>query len=181
MLHETHSFLNQGGGKEALVEFYNKGGTVMVWCEEGIYSIGSILSQLFGCEWQLGGINNSNETCVPTEQGKALLGPEIAKKVFARGGHMMVVPEGEGLYQNETLGLEEYLDENYGVSLDDEDDDEELLDALRAYRRYKKSNAASHLIAVHHNESGGRLIWLGDRKQVDSNMRAIVAKLSYGQ
>lgn len=179
MLHDTNSF-QTNGGKEALVEFYNKGGTVMVWCEEGVYSIGSVLSQLFGCQWNLGGINNDNETCVPTEQGKALLGPDIAQNVFARGGHLMVVPDGEGLYCNETLGLEEYLTENYGIEIDNEEDDEELLDALRAYRRYKKNNSTSYLIAVHQNEQGGRLIWLGDRKQGDSKMRAIVAKLCYG-
>lgn len=92
----------------------------------------------------------------------------------------MVVPDGEGLYCNETLGLEEYLTENYGIEIDNEEDDEELLDALRAYRRYKKNNSTSYLIAVHQNEQGGRLIWLGDRKQGDSKMRAIVAKLCYG-
>ena len=178
ILHETNSF-QSCGGKEALVEFYNNGGTVMIWCEEGVYSIGSTLSQLFGCQWNLGGINDGNETCLPTDQGKALLGPDIAKNIYARGGHMMVVPDGEGLYCNETLGLEEYLTENHGVDIDNDEDDEELLYALKSYRRYKKTNASNHLIAVHKNENGGRLIWMGDRKELDSKLRAIVAKLCY--
>jgi len=179
MMHDTDSF-QTCGGREALVEFYQKGGTVMVWCEEGVYSIGDKLSQLFGCQWSLGRINDGSEKCVPTEQGKALLGPDVAQKVYARGGHLMVVPEGEGLYCNETMGLEEYLAEEHGVEIDNDEDDDELLYALKAYRRYKKENAGSHLIAIHQNENGGRLIWLGDRKEFDSKMRAIVAKLCHG-
>lgn len=173
-LNDTQGFLQHG--LQPLKEFYESGGRVVVVCKEGFFAIGEQLSPIFGCEWQLGNINS--EECVPSERGRVMFGSE-AKELYAGKGHMMIAPEHERLYTVKVVSKKEYASNYYGLDLEQCDEDD-LKDVKKSWERHIEENSENSLIALHQHESGGSLVWMGDRNEEDPNMRAVFAKLCCG-
>jgi hypothetical protein len=144
-------------------------------CVEGIYAIGSKLESDFGCDWHLNGIDN--ETCTPTEKGREYFGSEVEEQLYAGKGHFMRTPQEEGLYQVQIPDYEKYKSDFYGLCSDEEYSDDELENCRKSYERYVSENKNKFLLAVHENDKGGRIVWMGDRNQEDPKMRALFAKL----
>ena len=170
---DSEGFLTHG--LEPLKRFYELGGTVVVVCIEGIYAIGNPLESAFGCQWQIGEIDNYR--CTPTDKGRELFGGDAVEKLYAGKGHFIQAPKEEGLYQVEVLDYETYQTEQYGLCPDEELSDDELNTCRQAYDHYAQRNANLFLLAVHENDKGGRIVWMGDRNQEDAKMRAIFAKV----
>ena len=173
MLVDSEDFLKHG--LAPMKYFYEIGGTVVVMCVEGIYAIGSQLNSEFGCEWHLQGVDN--ETCTPTEKGREYFGNDVVEKLYAGKGHFMGASEEEGLYRAQILDYEKYKHEHYGYCSDGEFSDDELDECSQAYERHVHENKTKFLLAVHENDKGGRIVWMGDRNQEDPKMRAVFAKL----
>ncbi|KAL3926509.1 MAG: hypothetical protein SGARI_005585 [Bacillariaceae sp.] len=151
LLVETTEFFEHGG-LEALVEYFQKGGKIIVHCVEGIYAIvlgsGSNISRQL-----LGSDNNISTTTMALTRDKA---------------HLMRAPRVEALVTKKIYSREEFRN-NYGSDSDDDED--------AAYERYKQSEEGQHAVCVYEGfGSEGALIWNGDRGQ-NSVMKAVFEKL----
>jgi hypothetical protein len=174
---DSENFLKYG--LEPLKHFYETGGRVVVVCKEGTYAIGSKLAPHFGCQWRLGKINDEN--CVPSEKAIEFFGTLLPKELYTRKGHFMVVPKDERLYTAKILSEEEYFTDNYsGFSSDEDLDAEEVSEAKKYYSQHVTENSSSALLALREHESGGSLVWMGDRVEDDSKMRALFSKICCG-
>uniref|UniRef100_A0A6T6VYJ1 Uncharacterized protein n=1 Tax=Hemiselmis tepida TaxID=464990 RepID=A0A6T6VYJ1_9CRYP len=183
----------KGGGYGALFDFFNEGGTVVVYCEMGVYSIGETLGLIFGCEWSLEGVNHY--TVAPTETGRVLLGDSAPEELYVGSAHMLKVAEGEALYipKQATLSLAEYIREYLGdpqllehgeepdlASIDDEEWVEDWNEAVRSWKSTKKQGtplAVYRADPVPPHGQGGKLVWVGDRAQEDTGIRSVLAHL----
>jgi len=153
---ETAAFFDHGG-LEALVEYFQQGGTVIVHVVEGIYAIGDILSKQFGCQWKLQAIESS--AVVVTDRGRQLLGEMncIREMTLHGKAHFMRAPQVEALISKKVYNKEEFVNQ-YDPDSDDED----------AYPRYRRGEEGQHVMCVYEGfGSEGKLIWNGDRGQND--------------
>jgi hypothetical protein len=188
----TDTFIETEAFREPLQEFFRNGGFVVVVCEEGLYSIGEILSGMFGCQWKLARVKNMD--CVPTAAAYNELG-ELPAKVYFGKGHSMHVAKGEAMYVERAYGKKEYISNFFGLEMkgwDEEKEEftqewldgirkhdpeymEDVDEALEKWEKYKDDPPMDGFIAVHHNV--GRLVWMGDRAQESTTIRPILAKL----
>merc|ERR1712232_416402 len=129
-----------------------------------------IFRSTFGCQWQLAG-KKSSETCVPSQRGLDLLGPVVAKEINVVKGHMMITPDDEILYNIGILPEEEYMTEYFGYDPSEKYSEEEVTYAKESYASYVEENSTNSLIALHENDSGGSVIWIGDWTEEDTKMR----------
>ena len=148
-------FVQDFGGLKALIEYFHNAGTVLVHCVDGLYGIGKILSEKFGCHWKLQSIGT--EKVEFTDRGKHLFG--VAKNpsplLLSEKVHWMRSPEGEALVSKKVYNLQEFKDA-YEPDSDDED----------AYSNYIKNEAGQHALCLYEGfGADGKLIWNGDRGQ----------------
>ena len=151
---ETSEFWDHGG-LDALVEYFRRGGKVIVQVVEGIYAIGNILSSKFGCRWKLQAIDSG--TAIVTERGRQMLGYSVPSTVLLQGkAHFMRAPRVEALISKKVLDREEFVKQ---YQPDSEEEEEE-------YISYKKGEEGQHVICIYEGfGSEGQLIWNGDRGQ----------------
>jgi hypothetical protein len=188
----TDTFIRTEAFREPLQEFFRNGGCVVVVCEEGLYSIGGILSGMFGCQWKLARVENMD--CVPTAAAYNALG-EIPADLYFGKGHSMHVAEGEAMYVERAYGKKEHIMNFSGVEMrgwDEEQEEftkewldgirkndpeylEDVEKALEKWEEYKDDPPMDGFIAVHDNV--GRLVWIGDRAQERTSIRQLLAKL----
>mmetsp|Transcript_5926 Transcript_5926/g.16865 ORF Transcript_5926/g.16865 Transcript_5926/m.16865 type:complete len:254 (-) Transcript_5926:2134-2895(-) len=151
----TDDFFDHGG-MEALVRYFQKGGTIYVHCVEGIFAIGEMLSEKFGCRWKLQNIES--EYVVTTQRGRQLLGGDtIASSPMYCGGkvHFMRCPKGEGLVARRMYTKEQFIEE-----WQPEEDEEE------SFLRYLKNEGGQFAICIYEGFGlEGKVIWNGDRGQ----------------
>jgi hypothetical protein len=173
----------------ALVNFYRKGGTVVVNCEEGVYRIGETLSALFGCSWKLSKIDDC--AIVPTDRGRELLNEFVQPVISLDKAHMMTVGDNEAIYLPKPISRTEYFQDYYGApylleygddpdlnSIDDPEWLEEYRSAMEEWERHCSAASAGTPVAVHQPDpQGGKLVWIGDRAQEDTRIRAVLAQL----
>jgi len=170
---ETEQFLDNA--LDALQTFYKKGGNVVVLCVEGVFSVGRLLSNLFGCNWKIGLIESTE--CEPTDRGREVLGGYLPEAFLNGKAHFMEAPKAEGLYRRKMCTKEDYMKEfEEGnetfrkLGLDPDDDSEGLnfnvYDFEKSWQNYVKRYKNNYCICVHEGSgSEGRLIWYGDRGQ----------------
>ena len=178
----------------ALINFYRKGGTVVVDCVEGVYAIGETLSRMFGCSWSLSKVDDYD--VVPTDKGRELLKEFAQPTISLRKAHMMTVGEDEALYLPKPISRTEYFEDYFGAphlleygeepdldSIDDPEWLEEYRSALESWERHCSAASTGAAFAVHqaepapHCAAGGRLVWIGDRAQEDTRSRTVLAQL----
>jgi len=173
----------------ALVNFYRKGGTVVVDCVEGVYAIGETLSALFGCSWRLSKVDDC--ALVPTGRGRELLNEFVQPVIHLHRAHMMTVGEDEALYLPQPISRTEYFKDYYGAphlleygedpdlnSIDDPEWLEDYRSAMDSWERHCGAASKGTPVAVHEADpQGGKLVWIGDRAQEDTRIRAVLAQL----
>lgn len=161
-------------GLDPIREFFENGGRVIVICKEGFFGIGDILEPIFDCQWRLGKVGS--ETCVPSEKGKEIVGPG-ENNLYAGKGHFMIAPEDERLYKIKSITFEEYKTEYLGFSSDEDFDEDDYKEARESYEQYLKGNNVNALLVMHKHESGGSVVWMGDRNEEDPKLRPIFTKI----
>jgi len=144
----------QYGGMKALLDYFKNGGTINILCVEGIFRIGEVLSNKFGCRWELEDIDSTEVEY--TKQGKYLLDIKQESPILLYGKvHFMRSPKGEALISKRVYSEDEYQDE-YDPDPDDRD----------SYRNYRKHEAGQHALCIYEGfRMEGKLIWNGDRGQ----------------
>ena len=161
----------------------------MVDCEEGVFAIGERLSALFGCSWRLSKVDDC--AMVPTGRGQELLNGFVQPVIRFRNAHMMTVGDNEALYLPRPISHTEYLEDHYGApyllehgedpdlsSIDDPEWVEEYRSAIESWQRHCRAASTGTAVAVHQPDPRrGKLVWIGDRAQEDTLIRAVVAQL----
>lgn len=155
-LADTDDFFDKGG-MNALVKYFENGGAVLVQCVEGNFAIGSLLSERFGCKWNLHDIES--EYVVASDRGRHLLGEDAVPRepTLCSGKiHFMRCPKGEGLVEKRIYTKEEFI-ESWGPDFGEEEE---------SYQRYKKNHCGQFAVCVYEGIGlEGKVIWNGDRGQ----------------
>lgn len=148
----TAEFLDNDG-LDALVDYFENGGSIIIHCVEGIFRIGDILSSRFGCRWKLQSIESAD--VVLTERGAQLIDDTSTPSSMYLYGkvHFMRAPNVEGLVSKKVYTKDEF---RYHYGSDSEEDE--------AYSGYTRREAGQHAVCVYEGiGSNGKLIWNGDR------------------
>jgi hypothetical protein len=186
-------------GLRALLNFFQRGGVVVVDCECGDAVVASTLNKLFGTSWSHFAVAEDDPTaddnflCIPTEAGKGLLRHAASPEIYFGGANMMSVGEEEALYVPRPMSRLEfivrYLEDNTGMTALavngqaadlDHMHDEELVGYYReALHAWKERQAVFRCtpIALYAHAGGGKLVWNGDRGLEDTRMRSVLAEL----
>ena len=154
---------------QRFVDFYEKGNTVVVLPQEGIFDIGESLKSLFGIQgWRL--CNTDNVTCAMTPRGKELLGQSAPLTVDLEKAHLLLTPPNDALYFEKPQTRKDFGLPDDGPA-DDMDDEE----SFSAYLDEFKPGTA---LALHTNpRHNGRLAYFGDYLRSDSTSRLVFAHL----
>ena len=158
----TDEFFDHGGMK-ALEAHFRNGGAILVQCVEGIYRIGEVLSEKFGCRWKLQDIDSGKVEM--TERGRRQIfkvtdNATATQPIYLYGKvHYMRSPKGEALVCKRVCTRKEFKEDYYDP--DDSDNDEE-----EQYDRHRRGLEGLHAVCIYEGfGSEGKIIWNGDRGQ----------------
>jgi hypothetical protein len=155
---------------EHVKTYYRNGGFVVVFGIEGVFDLPSRLSLELGLSWKFSGY--TRHEYVLTDVGKQYLGDAITEQEYSKSNLLDVPPE-DRIMVPKAVSWEEYLEENFGAT-----DDEEMAEARASYPIYLDRQLRQVPLAMHHDK--GKVTYLGFVNG-DGNIPQIVRALCCGE
>jgi hypothetical protein len=136
--------------------FYQDGGFVVYFGIEGEFDVPSWLSKELGLQWRFSAYTKHDYEL--TDIGKEILGDTITEQQYTKA-NLLEVPDQDKILAPKIRTFEQYLEDNYGPI--EECEDYEIEEARSGWGRHQRELAAQVPLAMHTNERGGRIAFLG--------------------
>lgn len=165
VLLDRHFFNEEfmAAGLKPIVDFYKRGGVVIVCSADGIFKTPEVLNEAFGSMWKLGHPKHTSICAVA--DGFLDAPPEL----YFANGVMITAPKKEFVCVPKPpySSVDEFM-EDYGID-----------DPMEGAKRFAEEFDLKYSpVVMHRDAGGGRLIWWGDRGQEHTLVRGLFASLS---